>query len=473
MRKFFMTLFLLPVAASFAAGVPLIHSQWEGRRVAFLGDSITDPAQVEHSNNIYWCNLAEMLGIEPFVYAVNGHRMSDIPGQADRLEAALGQGIDAILVFVGTNDYNQGIPLGEWYTYSDSTTVEDGPVQVARRHRSLNYDPNTFKGRTNATISHLKTRFPDKQIIFITPIHRAYARFGDMNIQPPEDFANGSGVFVDEFVQAIKEAGNIWALPVIDLNSISGLYPVMKEQDRYFRNPETDRLHPNTAGQRRMAEALCYQLLAYPACFPKYCALSFDDGPNTTTTMQVLDILEENGIAASFFLIGRNITEETIPVMKSAVSLGCDLENHSFNHPYMSKLGREEMLGELNSTSDLIENALGQRPEYFRPPYIDYNELMHEVLDLTFISGLSFQDWNPEVSVQQRIDGILRRVGDGDIILLHDFTGNDKTVETLKVIIPELKRRGFTFVTVPELFEKVRGKVPDKHNGKIYSNAYR
>ena len=204
----------------------------------------------------------------------------------------------------------------------------------------------------------------------------------------------------------------------------------------------------------------------------KYCALSFDDGPNTTTTMQVLDILEENGIAASFFLIGRNITDETVPVMKRAVALGCDLENHSFSHPYFSKLSKEEMLKEIDSTSVLIEYAVGRRPQYFRPPYIDHNELMHNVIDLVFISGRSFQDWNPEVSLQQRIDGILTRVGDGDIILLHDSTGNTATVEALKVVIPEMKERGFTFVTVRQLFEEVRGNVPPAHDGRIYTNVY-
>ena len=467
-----MTCTLLLSAVVATAQGALIHSQWEGKRVAFLGDSITDPAQVEKHNNIYWCNLAGMLGFQPLVYAVNGHRMNQIPGQADRLEKEVGQGVDAIIVFIGTNDYNAGIPLGEWYSYTDSTTIDDGPAEVSRRHRELIFDDATFKGRTNTTMRHLKTHFPDKQIIFVTPIHRGYARFSDKNIQPPEDFANACGSFADEYVRAIKEAGNIWAVPVIDLNSISGLYPLLEEHDRYFRNPETDHLHPNTAGQKRMAEALCYQLLAYPACFPKYCALSFDDGPNTTTTMQVLDILEENGIAASFFLIGNNITEKTIPVMKRAVSLGCDLENHSFSHPYFSKLSESRMREETDRTSDLIEKAVGRRPEYFRPPYVDHNDLSHKTIDLTFIYGRSFQDWNPKVSVQERIDGILTRVGDGDIILLHDCSGNDATLETLRVIIPEMKRRGFTFVTVPQLFEQVRGRRPAAHNGKVYTNAY-
>ena len=204
---------------------------------------------------------------------------------------------------------------------------------------------------------------------------------------------------------------------------------------------------------------------------PQYCALSFDDGPNTTTTMQVLDILEENGISASFFLIGQNISDETVPVIKRAAALGCDIENHSYSHPDLTQMCEEDIRKEIDTTSDLIEKITGRRPEYFRPPYVRHNSLMHRVIDMTFIYGRSFQDWNPQVSVQERIDGILTRVGDGDIILLHDGSGNDKTVETLRYVIPEMKRRGFIFVTVPELFEKVRGGAPDKHNGKVYVNV--
>jgi len=60
---------------------------------------------------------------------------------------------------------------------------------------------------------------------------------------------------------------NIWAVPVIDLNSLSGLYPLLDEHTRYFRNADTDRLHPGTEGHRRLAYVLAYQLLAYPAKF--------------------------------------------------------------------------------------------------------------------------------------------------------------------------------------------------------------
>ena len=471
----FLKLFLSVLAATLCTGAfaqPLLSSQWDGSRVAFLGDSITDARQIEKTNNTFWNNLKDILGIEPYVYGISGHRMNQIIGQGEKLEAEHGQAVDAIIVFVGTNDFNGSIPLGEWYTYSTEKTLEDGPVEVEKLHRELVYADSTFRGRANVTMRWLKTHYPDKQIILLTPLHRGFARFSDRNIQPPESFANFCGSFIDEYVQAVKEIANVWGVPVIDLNSISGLYPLLDGQAEYFRSPETDRLHPNTPGQLRMAWTLAYQLLGYPARFPKYLALSFDDGPNTVTTPKVLDVLEENGVPASFFVCGKNIDKSTAKVMRRALQLGCDIENHSFSHSHISRLSEEQIRDEVGRTDALIEKYTGSAPRFFRPPYIDHNELMHKTIGHTFICGVGADDWKKDVDTATRARLILDNVKDGDIILLHDFEGNNATVEALKTVIPELKSRGFEFVTVPQLFDKVRGTVPAAHNGQIYTNVY-
>lgn len=244
-----------------------IENQWAGRRVAYLGDSITDKKHVGTTKN-YWQYLEEMLGIEPLVYGINGHQWNGVLKQAVQLKEEHGQEVDAILVFAGTNDFNAGIPLGEWYDEEQEVEVEvSADVHQLRRYRVLSTDSGTFRGRINAVMTYLKANFPTQQIILITPLHRAYARFGNNNIQPDESYCNRIGEYVDAYVEVVKEAANVWAVPVINLNSISGLYPLSDSHVRYFHNSTTDRLHPNADGHYRMAKTLMYQLLSYPADF--------------------------------------------------------------------------------------------------------------------------------------------------------------------------------------------------------------
>ena len=186
--------------------------------------------------------------------------------QAERLKAD-GTEVDAIIIFAGTNDYNAGIPLGEWYDYAQTETTVKGGGKEVRTRRMPQTNDATFRGRINRVMDYLKTNFPEQQIIILTPIHRAAAQFSNQNIQPEEAFPNKLGLYVDAYVNAVKETAGVWAVPVIDLNSLSGLYPMNDAHARYFHDKDTDRLHPNAEGHRRMALTLMYQLLALPASF--------------------------------------------------------------------------------------------------------------------------------------------------------------------------------------------------------------
>lgn len=198
----------------------------------------------------------------------------------------------------------------------------------------------------------------------------------------------------------------------------------------------------------------------------KIIALTFDDGPNTATTPQVLDIIEKHGVPASFFVCGNNITDESAEVMKRAVGLGCEIHNHSRTHSDMTGMSPEEIRAEIEFTSDKVEAATGVRPRFFRPPYIAVNEKMHKVIDLTFICGLGAEDWLDEVSAEERYNRIISQAEDGLVILLHDMAGNSKTVEAVDMIVPELKRQGYGFVTVSQLFE-MKNVVPKR--GEMYT----
>ncbi len=198
-------------------------------------------------------------------------------------------------------------------------------------------------------------------------------------------------------------------------------------------------------------------------------ALTFDDGPNNETTPQVLDILEEYGIAASFFLIADNITPETARQVVRAQRMGCDIGNHSRTHGFMDRMTAEQIREEVRYCTDRIVQITGEAPEFFRPPYIAVNRTMYDNIGLTFICGAGCEDWIPTVSAQERARRVLEHAEDGQIVLLHDMLGNSNTVEALKTIIPEMKKRGFEFVALSRLFERA-GVTPVQ--GRLYSNVY-
>ena len=244
----------------------LIHHPWQGKRVAYFGDSITDPRN-NGAKKKYWGFLQDWLQIEPYVYGVSGRQWNDIPHQADRLKAEHGDSVDAIFIFIGTNDYNSGIPIGEWFVEKDEQVmagIHESKHLVDRKHRYPVMGDSTYRGRINKALDYVKRMYPKKQIVLLTPIHRAEFYANDSNWQPREDYTNLCGEYIDAYVQSVKEAGNLWAVPVIDMNALSGLYPLMDEHAQFFKSASNDRLHPNDEGHRRMAMTLVYQLQMLP-----------------------------------------------------------------------------------------------------------------------------------------------------------------------------------------------------------------
>lgn len=194
----------------------------------------------------------------------------------------------------------------------------------------------------------------------------------------------------------------------------------------------------------------------------KLIALTFDDGPNLPTTSEVLDKLEHYGVPAVFFICADRIDDETVPVLKRACELGCEIGNHTRTHPFMDKLTAEEMLEEINFTTEKITEVLGSPPKYFRPPYFAVNELVLNTVPLPIMGGYDADDWLDENDAEFRAREIIRQAADGAIVLLHDQKDNCQTVDALDIIIPELKSKGFEFVTITDLFNK-KGVVPEKH----------
>lgn len=267
MKHIFSLILCCCLAMTAMAQTTFMHP-WQGKRVAYFGDSITDPNN-KAADKKYWHCLQEWLGITPYVYAVSGRQWNDIPRQADMLQKEHNDSVDAIIILMGTNDYNNGVPVGQWYTEQDEEVMYahgKPKALTTRRRQHLCMTDSTYKGRINIAMDKVRQMYPDKQIVLLTPIHRGGFYRSDTNWQCTEDYTNQCGLYLQDYVDAVKEVANIWAVPVIDMNSLCGLNPMQDNHGKYFNNADTDRLHPNNLGHHRMAQVLMQQLLVIP-CF--------------------------------------------------------------------------------------------------------------------------------------------------------------------------------------------------------------
>ena len=200
---------------------------------------------------------------------------------------------------------------------------------------------------------------------------------------------------------------------------------------------------------------------------PKYIALTFDDGPNTWATEDILTQLRLNRVPATFFVIGTNINASTLPVLEKEIKAGHEIANHSFSHTNMSNMEPEKIKEEIEKTDKLLYDNFGITTKFFRPPFIGVSKTMYNNIDKTFIAGLDSRDWSDSVTAEQVAENIMQKSTDGTIILLHDSQA--KNANVLRIIIPYLKEQGFTFVTMSDLF-KLSNVTPEKYI--TYSNVY-
>jgi peptidoglycan/xylan/chitin deacetylase (PgdA/CDA1 family) len=188
---------------------------------------------------------------------------------------------------------------------------------------------------------------------------------------------------------------------------------------------------------------------------PKVCALTFDDGPNAVKTPKVLDKLEKYGVPATFFLVGSNINAGTAPVMKRALALGCELGNHTWSYSDLGGAGEEQIKESVEKTTAAIEKYAGVTPKFFRAPNLSTSKIMFAAVNMPFMSGIVGYDWDQKTTAAQRANFVLSGVKDGAVILLHDVQPDPHpTPEALDIIIPELKKRGYTFLTLSDLFTR-------------------
>lgn len=248
---------------------------WQGKRVALIGDSISDPGLGQYNGlKQYWSYLQDWLELDIYNYAISGREWDDVPRQVGELQKEHGQDVDAILILMGTNDYNMGIPTGQWFTEVEEqvlagTDMREPAIMQLRKRRIPVMEDSTLKGRINIAMKRIKEAYPRCTVVLMTPLHRGWFRVSEGNVQPEESYQNRVGEYLDAYVDAIKEAGNIWSVNVVDLHAVSNMHPLFSQE--FYYSAENDHLHPGKEGSIRLASVLYYQLLSIavaPPCKP-------------------------------------------------------------------------------------------------------------------------------------------------------------------------------------------------------------
>ena len=186
----------------------------------------------------------------------------------------------------------------------------------------------------------------------------------------------------------------------------------------------------------------------------KVVALTFDDGP-WRYTPQVLEILKENDIKATFFCIGRMVKRYP-EIAKEVVAEGHVIANHTWSHSYRW-MNKAAAAWEIDDTADLIYKTTGVKSLYFRPPggiltngVADYAKKKNYAVVMWSNDAIDYRPYSP----QRLVNNVMRNIKPVDIVLMHDGGGNrSATVKALPQIIARLKKLGYKFVTIPELLE--------------------
>ncbi|MFB7861204.1 polysaccharide deacetylase family protein [Streptomyces sp. NPDC056069] len=183
----------------------------------------------------------------------------------------------------------------------------------------------------------------------------------------------------------------------------------------------------------------------------KCIALTFDAGPGKDTP-RLLDTLKEKRVPATFFLLGSKHVDRYPEVVKRIAAEGHEVANHTWSHRILTDLDAAEVRDELSRTQDAIQRLTGRKPTLMRPPQGRTDDTVGDVsrdLGLAQVLwSITAKDYSTDDSalIRQRVLEQAHRDG---IILLHDIY--DGTVPAVPGIIDELKRQGYTFVTVPQL----------------------
>ena len=183
-------------------------------------------------------------------------------------------------------------------------------------------------------------------------------------------------------------------------------------------------------------------------------ALTFDDGPHPRYTPQIISILKEYDITATFFIIGVNAVLYP-DALKEISECGYEIGNHTFSHQNLRNKAQSDIIRELSECESAVSQKNVTLSKIFRPPQGAYTQDAQEVANALgydiILWSIDTEDWAhtpPSVIIEK----VLSSLKDGDIILMHDYvSGKNTTCDALRTMIPAILERGYEFVTVSEL----------------------
>lgn len=200
----------------------------------------------------------------------------------------------------------------------------------------------------------------------------------------------------------------------------------------------------------------------------KKLAISFDAAWGNEDTNELIKIMDNYKIKATFFVVGDWVRKypESVKALSEA---GHDVMSHSDKHKHMTKLSREEIVSDINTCADAIEGITGVRPTLFRPPYGEYDNkvvsTLRELNHYTIQWDVDSLDWK-QLSENEIASRVLSKVKNGSIVLFHNAALN--TPKALPEIIEKLQGEGYEFVKISQLIYKDNYTID--HTGKQIKN---
>jgi len=191
----------------------------------------------------------------------------------------------------------------------------------------------------------------------------------------------------------------------------------------------------------------------------KIIALTFDDGPNPSSTGKILKILAKNNVKATFFVCGQNVGSN--PDLTRAISeAGHSIGNHSYSHAFGKYFSEASFNSEISRTQDILKTTIGRAPALFRPPWLFRYPRIFKTIKankLRAVSGLfgsELEVFRPAAKLM--VNRAMTKLKPGVILIFHDgynTKGGDRsrTVEAIDLLIPRILERGYSFITVDEL----------------------